>query len=79
MLAVMDARVKEAAPFENIYTVGMRGIDDTGMKEVPDGYTKAGVLEQVIREERNILQKHIKKEPEAIPQIFVPYKRPEFI
>ena len=74
VLAVMDARVKEAAPFENIYTVGMRGIDDTGMKEVPDGYTKAGVLEQVIREERNILQKHIKKEPEAIPQIFVPYK-----
>ncbi len=74
VLSVLDKRVKEAAPFENIYTVGMRGIHDTGMKDVPEGYTKANVLEQVIDAERKILTKHIKKEAETIPQIFVPYK-----
>ncbi|WP_308991307.1 glycosyl hydrolase 115 family protein [Mariniflexile litorale] len=74
VLAALDKRVKEAAPFENIYTVGMRGIHDTGMKDVPEGYTKANVLEQVIDAERDILTKYIKKSKEEIPQIFVPYK-----
>lgn len=74
VLAVLDSRVKEASPYENIYTVGMRGIHDTGMSEVPEGYTKANVLEQVINEERDILAKYIKKPKNEIPQVFVPYK-----
>lgn len=74
VLDVLDKRVKEASPYENIYTVGMRGIHDTGMSDVPEGYTKANVLEQVIDEERVILNKHIKKSKDEIPQIFVPYK-----
>ncbi|MBB5267848.1 glycosyl hydrolase 115 family protein [Algibacter amylolyticus] len=74
VLAALDSRVKEAAPYENIYTVGIRGIHDTGMKDVPEGYTKANVLEQVIDAERDILTKYIKKESDEIPQIFVPYK-----
>lgn len=74
VLAVLDSRVKEASPYENIYTVGMRGIHDTGMSEVPEGYTKANVLEQVINEERDILAKYIKKQKNEIPQVFVPYK-----
>lgn len=74
VLSALDNRVKEAAPYENIYTVGMRGIHDTGMKDVPEGYTKANVLEQVIDAERDILKKYIKKDANEIPQIFVPYK-----
>ncbi len=74
VLAVLDSRVKEASPYENIYTVGMRGIHDTGMSEVPEGYTKANVLEQVINEERDILAKYIRKPKNEIPQVFVPYK-----
>ncbi|WP_100611219.1 glycosyl hydrolase 115 family protein [Confluentibacter lentus] len=74
VLSALDKRVAEAAPFENIYTVGMRGIHDTGMNDVPEGYTKSNVLEQVIDEERNILTKYIKKPENEIPQIFVPYK-----
>ncbi|KJD34713.1 hypothetical protein PK35_02850 [Tamlana nanhaiensis] len=74
VLNVLDKRVKEAAPYENIYTVGMRGIHDTGMKDVPEGYTKANVLEQVIDAERDILAKYIEKPKDEIPQIFVPYK-----
>ncbi|APZ45930.1 hypothetical protein BW723_06315 [Polaribacter reichenbachii] len=74
VLEALDNRVKEASPYENIYTVGMRGIHDTGMSDVPEGYTKANVLEQVIDEERNILNKHINKPKNEIPQIFVPYK-----
>ncbi|MCX2678671.1 glycosyl hydrolase 115 family protein [Galbibacter sp. EGI 63066] len=74
VLAVLDKRVSEAAPYENIYTVGMRGIHDSGMSDVPEGYTKANVLEQVIDEERGILTKYIKEPAHEIPQVFVPYK-----
>ncbi len=74
VLSVLDKRVSEAAPYENIYTVGMRGIHDTGMSEVPEGFTKVNVLEEVIEEEREILAKYIKKPKDQIPQIFVPYK-----
>ncbi len=74
VLEVMDKRVAEASLYENIYTVGMRGIHDRGMSEVPKGYTKANVLEQVIENEREILNKHIDKSITEIPQIFVPYK-----
>ncbi|MBX2874868.1 MAG: glycosyl hydrolase 115 family protein [Saprospiraceae bacterium] len=74
VLDVLDKRVAEAAAYENVYTVGMRGIHDTGMRDVPEGFTKAGVLEEVIGEERNLLEKHIQKPATDIPQIFVPYK-----
>lgn len=74
VLDVLDKRVAEASPYENIYTMGMRGIHDTGMKDVPEGYTKANVLEQVIAAERDILTKYIKKPEDQISQIFVPYK-----
>lgn len=74
VLTALDKRVKEAASYENIYTVGMRGIHDSGMKAVPKGYTKSNVLEQVIASEREILKKHLKKASNKIPQIFVPYK-----
>lgn len=74
VLAALDKRVAEAAPYENIYTVGMRGIHDSGMKDVPKGYTKSNVLEQVIDAERDILAKYVNKPKDEIPQIFVPYK-----
>ncbi len=74
VLNAMDSRVAEASSYENVYTVGMRGIHDTGMSEVPEGYTKRDVLAEVIDEERKILTKYIDQPVEDIQQIFVPYK-----
>lgn len=73
ILKVLDKRVRENAPYENVYTMGIRGIHDAGMIGVPDE-RKVEVMERVIKDERDILTKHIKKPAEEIPQIFVPYK-----
>ncbi len=74
ILKKLDNRVKEAAPYENIYTVGMRGLHDEGMKGQLSEKDKVDVLEQIISKQRGILKKHLKKPSEELPQIFVPYK-----
>ncbi|HTN20302.1 MAG TPA: glycosyl hydrolase 115 family protein [Pelobium sp.] len=74
VLKVLDKRVSESSAYENAYTMGMRGIHDTGMADVPAGYTKAKVLEDVISDQRDILKKYLKKPIDQIPQLFVPYK-----
>lgn len=70
----LDSRVKEAAPFENIYTMAMRGLHDEGMRGDMPLSEKVKVLHDAIMDQREILQKHIATPVEDIPQIFVPYK-----
>jgi hypothetical protein len=68
-------RAKETAPFENIYTVGMRGEHDSPMiVGEDDSDSQVKLLEQVITDQRAILKKETKKEPNKIPQAFIPYK-----
>ena len=70
----LDDRVREASPYENIYTVGMRGLHDEGMRGNLSESEKVKVLAQVTLDERDILKKYIDKPIDEIPQIFVPYK-----
>ena len=68
-------RLKEAGKYENIYTIGMRGIHDGAMEGVGkklDDQTAA--LQQVIDDQRVMLGKYVSKRVEQIPQQFVPYK-----
>jgi hypothetical protein len=68
-------RAKETAPFENIYTVGMRGEHDSPMiVGEDDSDSQVKLLEQVITDQRAILKKAVGKEPNKIPQAFIPYK-----
>ncbi|MEO0216479.1 MAG: glycosyl hydrolase 115 family protein, partial [candidate division WOR-3 bacterium] len=74
ILRKLDNRVKEACPYENIYTMGMRGLHDEGMRVNLPQEEKVKILEQVIADQRKILQKYINQPINQIPQIFVPYK-----
>ena len=68
-------RTKETAAFENIYTIGMRGEHDSPMiVGEDDSDSQVKLLEQVITDQRAILKKEIGKEPNKIPQAFIPYK-----
>ncbi|MCD8178646.1 MAG: glycosyl hydrolase 115 family protein [Tannerellaceae bacterium] len=73
ILKVLEQRVKENSPYENIYTIAMRGIHDAGIVGVPKE-KQVELLETVIRDQRALLDKYIDKPIEEIPQIFVPYK-----
>lgn len=70
---VLDARVRQAADKDNIYTIALRGKHDEGMKGGSLD-EKFALLGQAIQSQRDILAKHIQKPIQEIPQIFVPYK-----
>ncbi len=74
VLKYWDERVRANGKFENIYTLGMRGIHDSGM---PGGGTereKAARLETIIADQRQMLAHWVNPEVAEVPQIFCPYK-----
>ena len=69
-----DDRLSEAARYENIYTVAMRGVHDEGLRGSLPMSERVPLIEKVIKDQRGLLEKHIGKKATDIPQIFVPYK-----
>lgn len=70
----LDARVKEAAQYENIYTMGLRGLHDEGMRGNLSLDQRVSLLGEVIEDQRGILSRYIDRPIDSIPQILVPYK-----
>lgn len=70
----LDNRIRETAQYDNIYTMGMRGLHDEAMKGSTDPKVRARTLETVFADQRLILESHKGKAATDIPQIFVPYK-----
>ena len=74
VLKYWEQRVRENGKFENIYTLGMRGIHDGGM---PGGGTvqeKSERLHQIIQDQREMLSRLVNTNLDQVPQIFCPYK-----
>ncbi|MEO5957508.1 MAG: glycosyl hydrolase 115 family protein [Opitutaceae bacterium] len=74
ILDYWEQRVRENGRYENVYTMGMRGIHDGAM---PGGGTlveKRARLEKIIDLQRWMLAKHVNPDPSRVPQIFCPYK-----
>ena len=70
----LDNRIRETAQYDNIYTMGLRGLHDEAMKGSTDPTDRARTLEKVFASQRNILEKYKHKKANTIQQIFVPYK-----
>lgn len=69
----LDERVSHTAPYENFYTLAMRGIHDAGLVGVPKK-KEVSLIEEVLADQRAILSSHIHTPIDCIPQQFVPYK-----
>lgn len=67
-------RLKEVNGYENMYTLGMRGIHDGSMEGVKTMREKTEALQQVIDDQRRLLKKYVSRDVTRVPQIFVPYK-----
>ena len=74
ILKKLDDRIRETAQYDNIYTMGMRGLHDEAMKGPTDPKARARTLEKVFSRQREILTKYKKQKASRLPQIFVPYK-----
>ena len=74
VLKYWEQRIRENGMFENVYTMGMRGIHDGAM---PGGGTpaeKARRLHRIIDDQREMLARLVNTNVALVPQIFCPYK-----
>ncbi|KDN55447.1 glycosyl hydrolase 115 family protein [Flavobacterium seoulense] len=69
-----EDRVKEAKNIDGFYTIGMRGVHDSGMEGVKNNDEAVAVLNEVIKDQRNMLQANLNKPASEIPQVFTVYK-----
>lgn len=72
--AYWQERIEQAKDGEYIFTLGMRGIHDSGMEGNASRSEKKQLLERIITDQRSMLSKTLTRHIEAIPQTFIPYK-----
>jgi lysophospholipase L1-like esterase len=69
-----EQRVRENGQYENVFTVGIRGIHDSGMTGGGSLGERRERLEGIIDLQRGLLEKHVDADPSRVPQLFCPYK-----
>jgi len=69
-----EDRVAENGRFENIYTLGMRGIHDSPIQGPKTAPERIALLEQIFGAQRDMIARHVAADTEHVPQIFCPYK-----
>ena len=72
--AAWEGRLKENGKFENVYTLGLRGVHDRpiqGGATVPE---KVQILQQAIDAQRILLSRHVNPDVAAVPQLFCAYR-----
>lgn len=69
-----EKRVQENGRYEDFYTVGMRGVHDTGLEATGTLEEKARLVENVMADQRDLLHKYVKGDVQAIPQVIWLYK-----
>ncbi len=74
VLKYWDERAMANGSFENIYTVGMRGIHDSSMQGPKTDAERIGVLQQIFKDQRALIAQHAHLPAEQIPQMFCAYK-----
>ena len=72
--SVLNVRVKECAPFENVYTLALCGLHDRAMNASNDMGDRKDMLQEALMAQRQMLIDAIGKPGEEIPQAFTPYK-----
>lgn len=69
-----EERIKEVAGYDNLYTLGMRGVHDGAMNGAKTVGEQKQVLEQVLKDQRSLLACYVDETVTDIPQVFIPYK-----
>ena len=74
MIQYWDKRLVENGKFENFYTVGLRGVHDSGLEATGSPQVKAKLVEDVMAEQRKLLAARVNPDLAKIPQIIWLYK-----
>ena len=71
---LLTQRVRENSPYENVYTLALRGLHDGAMSTTLPMHEKVRMLQQALLDQRQILAENIDRPVETVPQAFTPYK-----
>ena len=74
MINYWEERVKTNGKYENIYTLGLRGIHDYPMEGANSTKERVALMQKAIDDQRDILRRNIDKPIEDIPQILCTYE-----
>ncbi len=69
-----ESRVKESSNFNGIYTIGMRGVHDSGIEGVKTVAETVPLLERIFKDQREMLKKYVNPDVTKVPQAFTAYK-----
>lgn len=69
-----EDRMKEVAGQEILYTIGMRGVHDSGMLGAKGVEEQKAVLTRAIADQRQLLKQYVNEDVTKVPQVFIPYK-----
>ncbi len=69
-----EERARENGRFENVYTLGMRGIHDSPIQGPKSQGERIELLEKIFDIQRGLLAEHTGRDVTQVPQIFCPYK-----
>ncbi|HVF97075.1 MAG TPA: glycosyl hydrolase 115 family protein, partial [Flavisolibacter sp.] len=69
-----EERVKQSSRHEVIYTMGMRGVHDSGIEGVKSAKEAVPLLERIMADQRGLLEKHTGRSASSVPQVFTAYK-----
>lgn len=75
VMTYWEERIKQRTSGESLFTIGMRGIEDSPMIGPKNQAERISTLEQVFNDQRELLAKNLGNgDPTRVGQIFVPYK-----
>jgi hypothetical protein len=74
VLAYWQQRVREAASLEAIYSLGMRGVHDSGMLGAETPQEAAQMVGHVLTDQRDLLRRYVAPDVTQVPQVFTAYK-----
>ncbi len=69
-----EDRVLQSKGFNAFYTLGIRGVHDSKMLGANTLQEQKDVLNKAVKEQREMLAKHINPDITKVPQAFIPYK-----
>lgn len=69
-----EARMQTNGKFENIYTMGMRGIHDSYMQGPRNDAERIELLQKIFTDQRTLIKKYTQQPVEQVPQMFCAYK-----
>jgi hypothetical protein len=74
MNAYWDKRLAENGKYENFYTVGLRGVHDSGLEAKGTPEVKAKLVEDVMTAQRKLLADRVNPDMAKVPQVIWLYK-----